>query len=162
MHTHICKKHRFLVILFLISPGESYRFSELVELHAVHTYSEFLDANATTLRSLPAPEVAQEYFTNFLYYFQEFQLGANPEEKRRRPNIISLYDVFANILLDEQEHSSTMTACTGLIERGEEIWYNGKRVRASARRQKSIAPSRRQQFWKRWMALQNEQEEGQE
>lgn len=92
------------MILFFISPTESYRFSQLIETHAVDTYGEFLEANEDLLRSLPAPDVSQEYYSNFLYYFYEFQLsnkGDNKEEDVRRPVINSLYDVFQNILLDE-------------------------------------------------------------
>lgn len=92
-----------LVFLFFISPEESYRFSQLIESHAVHTYAEFLEANAETLRELPVPDVAHEYYAQFMYYFYEFQLSAQeqPEEGGRRPQINSLYDVFQNILLDE-------------------------------------------------------------
>lgn len=95
--------HRCLVILFFTSPAESYRFSQLIETHAVDTYAEFLEANEALLRSLPAPAVAREYYDNFMYYFQEFQLKEEGQSAQRtdRPEINSLYDVFRNILLDE-------------------------------------------------------------
>lgn len=100
--------HRCLVILFLVSPREAYRFSQLVEIHAVETYREFLEANEALLRSLPAPDVAQEYFENFMYYFCEFQLTGEGESVQRmqRPEINSLYDVFQNILLDEVSYGT--------------------------------------------------------
>lgn len=96
-------RDRFLVILFLISPTESYRFSELLEMHAVDTYGEFLESNEEVLRKLPAPAVAHEYYANFLYYFYEFQITGKmgASELRMRPQIRSLYDVFENIYLDE-------------------------------------------------------------
>lgn len=94
---------RFLVLLFLISPAESYRFSQILECHAVDTYEEFTEANKDLLRTLPAPDVAHEYYAEFTYYFYEFQLstGSKLNEDGRRPQISSLLDVFENILLDE-------------------------------------------------------------
>lgn len=91
------------MILFLISPSESYRFSELLERHAVDTYIEFLEANEELLRGLPAPAVAKEYYANFVYYFQEFQMstGEGVVPDRDRPEIKSLHDVFVNIIRDE-------------------------------------------------------------
>lgn len=90
-------------MLFFVSPTESYRFSELIEAHAVDTYAEFIEANRETLKSLPAPDVAHEYYENFMYYFYEFQLSNAklPTVAARRPQIESLLDVFENILLDE-------------------------------------------------------------
>lgn len=41
-----------LVVLYLVSPATSYKFSELLEGHAVDTYGEFLDANEALLRTL--------------------------------------------------------------------------------------------------------------
>lgn len=94
-------------MLFFISPEESYRFSSLLENHAVDTYQEFVESNKELLRSLPSPDVAYEYYDNFLYYFYEFQLSesAQPDELGRRPEIGSLLDVFQNILLDEVSSS---------------------------------------------------------
>jgi len=90
------------VISFLVSPTDSYRFSELIETHAVDTYAEFIEENEEALRNLPAPDVAHEYYENFIYYFYEFQLGSHEDpEGVRRPQIESLLDVFKNILEDE-------------------------------------------------------------
>lgn len=90
------------MFLFFISPAESYRFSQILEAHAVDTYGEFLDANKELLRSLPVPDVAYEYFGEFRYYFYEFQLSRDEHsDGKRRPEISSLFDVFENILMDE-------------------------------------------------------------
>lgn len=94
--------YRFLVILFVVSPGESYRFSQLLELHAVDTYRVFLEENEKTLKRLPVPDIANEYYANFLYYFYEFHhTMADEKSSRMRPELNSLFDVFDNILLDE-------------------------------------------------------------
>lgn len=144
------------MVLFIVSPAESYRFSELIETHAIDTYAEFLEANADALRSLPVPSVAHEYFNDFLYYFQEFQQSDSKDERssrRTRPMIESLYDVFENILLDEQEHTRTMTACSKFISDNEAIYYNGKEVQARSRGAAEIPSSTRRAFWKRWNEL---------
>ena len=82
---------------------ESYRFSELIESHAVDTYAEFVETNADMLHEFPAPDVARDYYASCMYYFYEFQLSANqqPEDGGRRLGINSLYDVFQNILFDK-------------------------------------------------------------
>eukprot|EP00959_Pyramimonas_sp_CCMP1952_P167917 3509023-Pyramimonas_sp.AAC.1 len=51
-----------LVVLWLISPTIAYNFSELIEAHAVDTYEEFLHENEELLKTIPAPEVAREYY----------------------------------------------------------------------------------------------------
>lgn len=91
------------MLLFIISPAESYRFSELLELHAVDTYMEFLEANKELLRELPVPDVALEYCKNYMYYFQEFQMTNVEGGKIGRDSLsmTSLYDVFSNIVHDE-------------------------------------------------------------
>lgn len=94
----------FLVVLFFVSPAESYRFSQLIEWHAVDTYSQFLEENEEALKQLPAPAVAYEYYHNFMYYFYEFQMTPNENDREAlvdRPEIKSLYDVFDNIVRDE-------------------------------------------------------------
>ncbi|CAM9264359.1 unnamed protein product [Choristocarpus tenellus] len=99
---------------YLISPFLAYNFSELLESHAVDTYSEFIEANKDLLKSLPPTKQALEYYTaGDMYLFDEFQT-ARPAYSRR-PIIRSLYDVFRNIRDDEVEHVKTMFAC----ERGE-------------------------------------------
>lgn len=51
-----------LIGLFLVSPALAYNFSELIEAHAVDTYSQFLDENEALLKSLPPPMVALQYY----------------------------------------------------------------------------------------------------
>lgn len=40
---------------YLVSPFLAYNFSELIESHAVDTYTEFAEANRDLLKSLPPP-----------------------------------------------------------------------------------------------------------
>jgi ubiquinol oxidase len=139
----------FLVGLFFISPEQSYAFSELLEGHAVDTYSQFLEENEATLRSLPVPAVALEYFEDFLYYFDAFQTGPGAV---RRPNITSLYDVFENVLLDELEHVKTMTACRDYSDTAAPIPYKGRNLKASSGRfpRNALSSDERRVFWKEW------------
>lgn len=61
-----------LVLLFFLSPSLAYNFSELIEAHAVDTYSEFLQANEQLLKQLPPPKIAQHYYlADNLYMFDE-------------------------------------------------------------------------------------------
>ncbi|QDZ20645.1 ubiquinol oxidase [Chloropicon primus] len=101
-----------LNLLWLISPYLAYQFSELLENHAVDTYSQFVDENEELLRTLPAPAVAKNYYQNEdLYMFDEFQTSRSSAASRRRPQINTLYDTFSNIRDDELEHVKTMVAC---------------------------------------------------
>lgn len=99
-----------LVVLYLASPAMAYNFSELLETHAVDTYTQFLDENAERLKELSPPGVAVQYYRDGdMYLFDEFHTDRGPET--RRPPVSSLYDVFANIRDDESEHVKTMVAC---------------------------------------------------
>jgi len=49
-----------LNVLFLVSPRLAYNFSELIESHAVDTYSQFLEENEELLKKLPAPRVGEK------------------------------------------------------------------------------------------------------
>ncbi|HIK41432.1 alternative oxidase [Thermoleptolyngbya sp. M55_K2018_002] len=99
-----------IVALYIISPKSAYRFMELVEEHAYHTYDLFLVQEGETLKAQPAPQVALEYYqTGDLYLFDAFQTAHRPQE--RRPAINNLYDVFVAIRDDEREHVKTMVAC---------------------------------------------------
>ena len=42
-----------LIALWMISPTLGYKFSEMLETHAVNTYSQFLDENEEKLKDLP-------------------------------------------------------------------------------------------------------------
>jgi ubiquinol oxidase len=94
-----------VVLVYFISPRQAYYFSQLVEEHAYHTYDKFLLSHKPILKSLPAPQVAINYYRNGdLYLFDEFQTS-------RRPVIKNLYDVFVCIRDDEGEHIKTMVVC---------------------------------------------------
>ncbi|CAM9311168.1 unnamed protein product [Discosporangium mesarthrocarpum] len=98
--------------VYLISPFLAYNFSELLESHAVDTYTEFIEVNRDLLKSLPPTTQALDYYTaGDMYLFDEFQT-ARPAYSRR-PIIRNLYDVFRNIRDDEMEHVKTMFACEG-------------------------------------------------
>lgn len=102
-----------LNLMFLISPKVAYNFSELIEMHAVDTYGQFVDENEKLLKTLPPPPVAVDYYeSEDLYMYDEFQTSQLPET--RRPKIDSLYDVFSAIAGDEYEHVKTMVACQQL------------------------------------------------
>lgn len=99
-----------IAALYLVSPRSAYHFMELVEGHAYATYDKFLKAEADTLKTQPAPDVAVKYYRDGdLYMFDEFQTAPRPEE--RRPQVDTLYDVFVAIRDDEMEHVKTMVAC---------------------------------------------------
>jgi ubiquinol oxidase len=67
-----------LCILFWISPSLSYKFSELLETHAVNTYSQFLDENEELLKDLPPSLAAIDYYALGASdpYYAEFQTTA--------------------------------------------------------------------------------------
>lgn len=101
----------FLLLFYLVSPKDAYNFSELIEYHAVDTYSEFVETNEELLKSLPPPYVAVQYYRGEdLYMFDDFQTSSGSTEPRRPP-CETLYDVFKNISDDELEHVRTMKAC---------------------------------------------------
>ena len=52
-----------LSFLWLVSPSLSYKFSELLETHAVDTYGTFLDENECLLKQLPPSIAATDYYT---------------------------------------------------------------------------------------------------
>lgn len=105
-----------LCLLYAISPSLSYRFSELLETHAVHTYSTFLENNEQLLKELPPSRAAVDYYTLGIAdpLYKEFQTSALvTDEEFRRPGIAmtSLYDVFEAICNDEGDHVFTMSSC---------------------------------------------------
>lgn len=61
MHASIAY-YWFLLLFYLISPKIAYNFAELVEYHAVDTYTEFVEVNEELLKSLPPPLVAVQYY----------------------------------------------------------------------------------------------------
>jgi ubiquinol oxidase len=108
----------FIVLchLWAISPTLSYRFSELLETHAVNTYGQFLDENEPMLKTLPPSLSAIEYYSfgSSDPYYTEFQttaLANGAEFRRPGEDMSSLHDVFNAIRDDESDHVSTMDAC---------------------------------------------------
>jgi ubiquinol oxidase len=118
----------FCVGAYLFSPSTAYEFSELVEGHAVDTYTQFAAENEATLKSLAPPRVALEYYRAAdPYLFDALDTAApaaSPSSSsssyssssasplpRRRPACDTLYDVFINVRDDEVEHVGTMASC---------------------------------------------------
>jgi ubiquinol oxidase len=105
-----------LCLLWALSPTLSYKFSELLESHAVNTYSQFLDENEELLKTLPPSLAAVDYYAlgSSDPYYAEFQTAAITEKKEiRRPGVDmkNLFGVFSAIRDDEGDHVSTMEAC---------------------------------------------------
>ena len=105
-----------LCMLFAISPSLSYQFSEMLENHAVITYTVFCENNKELLKDLPPSKAAAEYYSlgSSDVFYAEFQTAACASGKElRRPGeyMRSLYDVFRAIAEDEGDHVQTMNAC---------------------------------------------------
>ena len=108
----------FIVLthLFALSPSLSYKFSEMLETHAVDTYGQFLDENEALLKTLPPPLAAIEYYTLGITdpLFGEYQTTAQAKGTViRKPGerMNNLYEVFSAIRADEGDHVGTMKAC---------------------------------------------------
>jgi hypothetical protein len=115
-HVALCY-YWFLIIVYLGSPRVAYQFMELLEAHAVDSYTTFVNQNRQRLAKLPAPNVARSYYkTGDLYLFDDFQVSRQPGS--RRPPCDSLLDVFINIATDEGEHVKTMQACQEYADYG--------------------------------------------
>lgn len=67
-----------LCVLWTVSPTLGYKFSELLETHAVNTYGQFLDENEELLKELPPSVAAVEYYSlgAFDPLFGEYQTTA--------------------------------------------------------------------------------------
>jgi ubiquinol oxidase len=80
-----------LCFLWAASPSLSYRFSELLEGHAVNTYGQFLDENEDLLKLLPPPIPAVNYYTigasDPLYAEFQTKAAAQGLKVRRRRTI---------------------------------------------------------------------------
>eukprot|EP00539_Tryblionella_compressa_P002812 CAMPEP_0178752590 /NCGR_PEP_ID=MMETSP0744-20121128/11144_1 /TAXON_ID=913974 /ORGANISM="Nitzschia punctata, Strain CCMP561" /LENGTH=567 /DNA_ID=CAMNT_0020406319 /DNA_START=168 /DNA_END=1871 /DNA_ORIENTATION=- len=105
-----------LCILFAISPTLSYKFSELLETHAVNTYGQFLDENEDALKNLPPSLPAINYYSfgaadPFYGEFQTSALASGQAIRRPGEDMTNLYDVFQAIRADEGDHVDTMEAC---------------------------------------------------
>eukprot|EP00873_Tetraselmis_striata_P028119 jgi/Tetstr1/448383/TSEL_035663.t2 len=98
-----------LCAFFAVSPKLAYKFSVLVEGHAIDTYEQFARENKEKLEQLPPPLVAVSYYLGSdVYMLDAF---TNDADVQRRPACGSLYDVFCNIRDDEVEHELTMESC---------------------------------------------------
>lgn len=107
-----------VVFLYIASPAIAYDLNKNVEEHAFMTYDKYLKSHEDYLKSLPAPEVALNYYQNddlsLFDAFQNFKTivpSRNSEVSSttvRRPVISTLYDVFVNIRDDEAEHAKSM------------------------------------------------------
>jgi ubiquinol oxidase len=64
--------------LFAISPSLSYKFSELLEIHAVNTYTVFMDNNRELLKELPPSNEAVKYYSLGMSdpFYAEFQTSS--------------------------------------------------------------------------------------
>lgn len=115
-----------LCVLWMASPSLSYKFSEMLETHAVDTYGQFIDENEDKLKELPPSLIAVEYYTVGISdpMFGEMQtkhdgpsaakIGAGGEHRGGRKSgmsMKSLYDVFVAIRNDEGDHVNTMQSC---------------------------------------------------
>jgi ubiquinol oxidase len=67
-----------LCALFALSPTLSYRFSELLETHAVNTYTVFLNDNEQLLKELPPVNAAVNYYSLGTSdpFYAEFQIAS--------------------------------------------------------------------------------------
>jgi len=115
--------------LWMASPSLSYKFSEMLETHAVDTYGQFVDENEKKLKELPPSLIAVEYYTVGLSdpMFGEYQTkhgassagsssgGSGEGEmngvRKSGMSMTSLYDVFVAIRNDEGDHVNTMQSC---------------------------------------------------
>jgi len=105
-----------LSLLWSFSPSLSYKFSEMLETHAVDTYGQFIDENEQALKDLPPSLAAVEYYTMGISdpMFGEYQttaIATGGEIRKPGKNMKSLYDVFTAIRSDEGDHVGTMKAC---------------------------------------------------
>ena len=97
-----------VVACYMANPSFAYNLNQAVEEHAYETYQTFIETNEDYLKTLPAPDIAKEYYRDGdLYMFDEMHASkANTEI--RRPKCDTLYDVFCAIRDDELEHVKTM------------------------------------------------------
>lgn len=75
-----------LILFYLVSPKYAYLSSELLERHAVYTYTEFYESNAKLLKELEPTREMLDY----------------------DPYCESFYEIFHNIAADELAHARSM------------------------------------------------------
>lgn len=131
--------------LFLFSPKAAYEFMELLEAHAVDTYTTFAKENAQRLKALPPPEVGRSYYAGAdLYFFDDFQVSK--KAGTRRPPCDNLFDVFKNIAEDEGEHVKTMQACQDYAQVGLVV------ISPHAATGSGASEEQKRKTWKEWAA----------
>eukprot|EP00741_Cyanophora_paradoxa_P006636 tig00001029_g6420.t1 len=119
--------------MYVLQPAAAYNFAELVEAHAVESYSHFLEKHGPELRGQPAPQVALEYYNargEEAFLFQAFQTGS---EGRRSPSVRDLYDVFTEIRRDEEQHRDTLILCQERLSAGSGLPEGGAPLTPPAR-----------------------------
>ena len=165
----------FLVVVYLGSPRIAYQFMELLEAHAVDTYTTFVNENREQLRRLPPPRIATKYYKfGDLYLFDDFQTARKPGT--RRPPCDTLLDVFENIAIDEGEHVKTMKACQNYAQFGTEVVSphmkfggpdlfddndneNGNGDSNGNSSNTAEATEYKRKMWKEWSVVVNEEDE---
>lgn len=133
-----------LVVSFLVSPKWSYKFSEMLETHAVSTYRQFILENGDKLKTMPAPLIAQKYYRSddpYMYNMDSALVRGPTREAPRQPPCDNLYDVFVNILEDEWEHVKTMVMCQD---------YDTIETLRVAQTTFDPASASRRDLWNRW------------
>mmetsp|Transcript_13052 Transcript_13052/g.42237 ORF Transcript_13052/g.42237 Transcript_13052/m.42237 type:complete len:413 (-) Transcript_13052:180-1418(-) len=144
---HVAFAYYWILIgVYLCSPRIAYQFMELLEAHAVDTYSTFVKENRERLSQLPPPAVARSYYAEGdLYYFDDFQVDRKPGS--RRPACDSLLDVFENIAIDEGEHVKTMRACQDYAVLGKVV-VSPHAVNSDT--SSATSDEERRALWKQW------------
>jgi len=89
-----------LSLLWSVSPSLSYKFSELLETHAVDTYGTFIDENEDLLKQLPPSLAATDYYTIGVVdpMFGEYQTTSNGNVSLVNGNL--LRSLYGRITLD--------------------------------------------------------------
>lgn len=71
-----------LVIFYMISPRTAYKSSELLEMHAVDTYLQFVEENEKLLETMPVPDITDERYNGSIWNLRQlFWLIASDERK---------------------------------------------------------------------------------
>jgi hypothetical protein len=163
---HVAFVYYWLLIgVYLGSPRIAYQFMELLEAHAVDTYTTFVRENRDRLRELPPPNVAISYYkTGDLYMFDDFQVSRPPGS--RRPPCENLLDVFSNIAVDEGEHVRTMQACQDYALFGVQVvsphlmdvqGQPSNQLRDRTGAEEAAVLEAKRQMWKEWSERINEE-----
>jgi len=97
-----------VVACYMANPSFAYNLNQAVEEHAYETYAKFIEKHGDYLKTLPAPDIAKEYYRDGdLYMFDEMH-ATRENTQARRPKCDTLYDAFCAVRDDEMEHVKTM------------------------------------------------------